>query len=68
MFPFAVSEASKLALAIITFLVVAVKIQWSRLQNFQAPKGKKMPYPLLMEKIKRRKEQEREQQEGVSVL
>lgn len=67
MFPFAVSEASKLALAIIT-LVVAVKIQWSQLQNFQAPKGKKMPYPLLMEKIKRRKEQEREQQEGVSVL
>lgn len=52
----------------ITFLVTGIKIQWSWLQNFQAPKGQKMPYPMLMQRIKRRKEQEREQREGVSVF
>ncbi|XP_044174532.1 uncharacterized protein C1orf131 homolog isoform X3 [Acropora millepora] len=30
----------------------------------KAPKGQKMPYPMLMQRIKRRKEQEREQREG----
>lgn len=34
----------------------------------KAPKGQKMPYPMLMQRIKRRKEQEREQREGVSVF
>lgn len=32
---------------------------------FKAPKGQKMPYPMLMRQIKRRKEQEKEQRERV---
>lgn len=32
---------------------------------FKAPKGQKMPYPMLMHQIKRRKEQEKEQRERV---
>ena len=31
----------------------------------QAPKGQKMPYPMLMRQIKRRKEKEKEQRERV---
>ena len=32
---------------------------------FKAPKGQKMPYPMLMRQIKRRKEQEKEQRKRV---
>lgn len=32
---------------------------------FKAPKGQKMPYPMLMRQMKRRKEQEKEQRERV---